>query len=179
MAKSGAPTRAERREQQLVDAFSTLTKVVEQQSETLERLEKKLVGDEPKEQSRTLSAQEEFQSVVMPPPANVPAIIYKIGTRGLKQVIQPSHIIQRSEGNYQIIPPLLAEFDKGTLRVSDPKTIALIDEAIARRERQGLPARIVKFKDEIAEALADPDTDVKPIESGKVTVDTPVEALIQ
>ena len=177
-AKIGAPTRAEKREQQMTDSFATLAEAMKLQSDTNAKLVAKIEGEPDKEQSRTIDSAEEFQSVAMPPPVDVPAVIYKSKHKGLKQRIVPSRIIQRSEGNPQIIPPRMAEFENNTLRTADPEEIRLIDAAIAYRERLQKPPLIAKFKDEIAEALADPKGDVKAIKSTEVTVDTPMESLL-
>ncbi len=178
MAKSGAPTRAERREQQMTDAFSTMSEAMKAQAETAQaqaaaiaKLEKKLEGEAGKEQSRTLDPVEEFRAAVGPTPTGEPPVIYKSGTRGLMQMVKASYIIQRSANNPQIVPAVFAEFENGTYRVSDPEFIKMLDDAMERRAKQGLPARIVKLKDEAAEKLADKNGDVKAIPSDRATMD--------
>ncbi len=182
MAKSGAPTRAERREQQMADAFSTLAKASELQAETNAKLVDKIAGEPEKEQARVVDnpTRESYEPVVVPQAEpGKPAVIYKSATRGLWQVIQASGEVNRGNGNTRIVPPLYALFENSTFRTSDPNIVKMVDASIAYRESLGRQAIIVKLKDEIAAALADKSTEVKPIQSGEVTHQTPVEELIQ
>jgi len=155
MAKSGAPTRAERREQQMADAFSTMSKAMDLQAETMAKLVTKIEGEPEQEQARVIdNPRESYEPVVVPQaPEGKPAVIYKCGTQGLWQVIKPSDSIDRGNGNTRIVPPLLAQFENGTFRTSDPNIIKMIDAAIAYRASLGKQAIIKKLKDEIAEAL--------------------------
>ncbi len=181
MAKSGAPTRAERREQQMADAFSTMSKAMDLQSQTMSKLVTKIEGEPEKEQTRVVdSPRESYEPTVVPQaPVGKPAVIYKCASRGLWQVIKPSDSIDRGNGNTRIVPPLYALFENSTFRTSDPNIVKMVDAAIAYRESLGAQAIITKLKDEIAEALADKNTDIKPIQSSDVTHQTSVEELIQ
>ena len=78
MAKSGAPTRAERREQQMADAFSTMSKAMDLQAETMSKLVTKIEGEPEQEQARVIDnpTRESYEPVVVPQaPAGKPAVI--------------------------------------------------------------------------------------------------------
>lgn len=181
MAKSGAPTRAERREQQMADAFSTLAKASELQAETNAKLVDKISGEPEKEQTRVIDNQRDsYEPTVVPQaPVGEPAVIYKCSSRGLWQIIKQSEEVNRGNGNVRIVPPLMALFENSTFRTSDKNIVKMVDASIAYRKSLGRQAVIVKLKDEIAEALADKSTEVKPIQSADVTHQTSVEELIQ
>ena len=163
--KKGPPNREERREQQMADSFATLAEAMKVQAETNAALIANLKNEPEAVQARTLDPVDEFHAVSAPPPPNVPVVIYKSSTRGFKQLLVQARIIQRSEGNYQIVPPVFAEFDNATLRVaaSDTEKIALIDAAIEKRAQQLRPPVIRKLEGKVAEELADPKMDVKAI----------------
>ena len=177
MAKSGAPTRAERREQQMANAFETMSKAMELQAQTNSELVAKIGTEPTREQARTIDPVAEFAQVAKPAPKGKAGVIYKSGSRGLRQVLKSSRKIHTGD-DYQIVPPVVADFENATYRTNDPEIIDMIDAKIAFRKNRGQQPRIVKFKDEVAEALADQSKDVKPVVSSEVTHETSVDELI-
>ena len=177
MAKSGPPTRAEKREQQMTDAFETISKAMDEQAKTMAKLVDRLPDPTPREQARVIDPDDEYANVAKPAPAGEPGIVYKSGSRGLRQVLKRSTKVHTGD-DYEIVPPIVADFENGTYRTNDPEVIAMLDAKIDFRKKRGLQPRIVKFKDEIAEALESKDTEVKAIVSDEVTHATSVEELI-
>ena len=171
MAKSGAPTRAERREMQMADAFEIMSKAMELQAKTNADLVAKIGAEAPREQSRTIDSLDEFAQVARPAPAGEAGVIYKSGSRGLRQVLKKSHKVHTGD-DYEIVPPVVADFENGTYRTNDPEVIAMLDAKIDFRNKRGLQPRIVKFKDEVAEALADEKADVKAVEASEIDHET-------
>lgn len=159
----GRPTKEQVRLQQLTDAISVMAKAQERQAEMFERF---MMGrDGKKEQSREVDPVEEYRRVAPAVEPGEPAAIYKSGSRGLRLVLRKSKKVYTGD-DYDIIPPLVADFDNATYRTSDPDVIALLDAHIDKRRRLGKEPKIVKVKDEIAEALQSPDTDKKPVGDG-------------
>ena len=159
----------------MADAFELMSQTIAAQGEVLEKLVAKAgtVAPEKKEQARSIpNPRDDYEASIIPTPAKgAPVVIYKCGTRGLKLVIRPSGEVTRPNGGYRTIPPLIADFENGTFRTSDPKTIEMVDDKIEDMVQQGKVPIVVKFKDEIAEALAAKSTDVTPIKTDKADME--------
>lgn len=175
--KGGRPTRQERREQQLADALTKFSDAIELQSKALDKLLNQKEAGQGQVQARTIDASEEFANVAKPTPPGEPGVIYKSGSRGLRMVLRRSKKVHNGD-DYEIVPPVVADFDNSTFRTSDPEVIAMLDAKIEFRKRRGLPPRIVKIKDErLVEELSSPGADVKPVGDGSKQPEMPDWAL--
>lgn len=83
-----------------------------------------------------------------------PGVIFASPHQAFRQVLIPSQKKYYGDGNVDIIPAVIAEFEQGQVRLTDADQIAAMRAKIRKKEERGIPPQVVEMRDEIAEAMA-------------------------
>lgn len=103
--------------------------------------------------------------------------VFRSPSSGFKQKLIKSRKLRHSDGDSEIIAPVLAEFDKGVCVLTDPNLIELMRAKEEANVRIGRPMFVeVHDKDQKLAAHKGELSD-RSIQSETVTADTPLEEL--
>lgn len=93
--------------------------------------------------------------VVAPEPQEPkPAVVFASPHQGFRQVIKPSQKKYYGDGNVDIVPALVVEFEHGMARLGDEEHVKLMRAKIAKQRARGGAPQVVELRDEIADSVA-------------------------
>jgi len=111
----------------------------------------------------------------LPPPK--PGVVFASRHGAFRFVLRRGSSQYDAMGNKEIVPPLLLDFDAGMARLTEDQDIARVRAFIVKQRRMGIEPQIVELRDEIAEEM-EAGRKIMPIQSKRVTVDTPLSELV-
>ena len=180
------PTVAAQNNREMAQAMSAIGKAMDAQTEMMGKLvnlvlERVQASPAPAQSMRTVDAQDaprtddRFAVVAGRAPAGSAAVaVFKSRSRGLVQVIKQSHKIPRGpDGDYEMVPPKVAEFVDGTWRADNEEDANLLRAKLERKKRKNAIVDIIELKDEVAELLSKPGTEVKVVKPEKMPDTSP------
>ena len=130
---------------------------------------------EEKRRTVTIPKQEPLNIEPLPPPK--PGVVFASRHGAFRFVLRRGGSRYDAMGNKEIIPPKLLDFDIGMARVTEPEDIARVRAFIVKQRRQGIEPPVVELRDEIAEE-AEAGRKMTPIQSKRVTIETPLAELV-
>lgn len=180
------PTVAAQNNREMANAMSAIGKAMDAQTQMMGQLVNLVlerVGASPAatQSMRTVDAKDApkvhdgFAEVAGRAPTGTQAVaVFKSRSRGLVQVIKQSYKIQRGpDGDYEMVPPKVAEFVDGTWRADNAEDAELLRAKLERKRRKNSIVDIIECKDEIAELLSKPGTEVKGVKPDKMPDTSP------
>lgn len=141
----------------LAESLSKLTEAIVTQNTKIEALVSRVASlEEAPLPERVVVAGQTTPEVEMPAPTDGDkGVVFIARDKGFRQVLKKSSKVMRGDGDFEIVPPVLAEFtDSRMLRITDEEQIRLMREKIDMKRRKGWALDVYELKDErIAETV--------------------------
>lgn len=82
-----------------------------------------------------------------------PGVLFGSPHQGFRQVLKPSQKKYYGDGNVDIIPPVVAEFEQGQVRLTDQDLIDAMRAKIKKQKEKGGVVQVVEMDPELAEGV--------------------------
>jgi hypothetical protein len=169
---------------EVVDEFrEALNKLITSDPEAANKIMAAVMGvasEKPRkveEKRRTVEIPKQELPNLEPLPPPPPGVVFASRHGAFRFVLRRGGSQYDAMGNKEIVPPVLLDFDGGLARVTEPSDIARLRAFIVKQRRQGIEPQVVELRDEIAEEM-EAGRKIEPIQSQRVTVDTPLAELV-
>lgn len=80
-------------------------------------------------------------------------VIFASPHQGFRQVLKPSQKKYYGDGNVDIIPPIVAEFEHGQIRLTDPELIDLMRKKIKKQRDRGGIVQVVEMENAVKDGV--------------------------